>query len=74
MEQGLENGRGYRDESWSESIAVGSLAFIDEVKSELGFKAAHRDVVESDGSYALRESAEAYGLDFADEKVDEAST
>jgi hypothetical protein len=54
-----------RDDGWSESMAVGSLAFIDEVKSELGLKAAHRDVVEYDGSYVLREPAEAYALKFA---------
>jgi hypothetical protein len=46
------------DEGWCESIAVGSLAFIGEVRSELGFKPAHRDVVKSDGSYALRELAD----------------
>jgi len=56
-----------RDDRWSESIAVGSLVFIDEVKSELGLKAAHRDVVESGRSYVLREPAEAYALKFAGE-------
>jgi hypothetical protein len=45
-----------RDDRWSESIAVGN---------ELGFKADHRDVIESDGSYVLREPAEAYALKFA---------
>jgi REP element-mobilizing transposase RayT len=59
VEQGLENGLLMRDDRWSESIAVGSLAFIDQVKNELGFKADHRDVIESDGSYVLREPAEA---------------
>ena len=44
-----------------------SLAFIDEVRSELGVKAAHRDVVESVGSYAPRKPAEEYELKFADE-------
>ena len=39
VEQGLENGRGCRDESWSESIAVGSLPFVEKIKSELGAKA-----------------------------------
>jgi hypothetical protein len=38
------------------------------VKSELGFKAAHREVIESEGTYALREPREAYGLKFAAEK------
>jgi hypothetical protein len=51
---------------WSESIADGSLAFIDQVRSTLGFKVAHRDVVEPDGSYALR-ATEEYALKFAAE-------
>ena len=66
-EQALENGFAVRDDRWSESIAVGSLAFIDKVKSELGVRAAHRDVIEADGSYVLREPAEAYALNFAGE-------
>jgi hypothetical protein len=37
------------------------------VKNELGFKAAHRELVEGDGSYVLREAAEAYGLEFGAE-------
>ena len=63
-EQGLENGLAIRDDRWTESIAVGSRSFIEKVKNELGFKAAHRDVIEADGSCALREPDEAYGLKF----------
>jgi putative transposase len=65
VERALESGLAIRDDHWTESIAVGSLAFVDKVKSELGVKAAHRDVIEADGSYALREPAGAYGLSFA---------
>jgi hypothetical protein len=32
------------------------------MRSGLSFKATHRDVVEPDGSYALREPAEEYAL------------
>jgi putative transposase len=67
VEQGLENGLSIRDERWSEPIAVGTLGFAEKVKNELGFKAAHRDVIEIDGSYTLREPAGAYGLKFAAE-------
>jgi hypothetical protein len=28
---------------WSEAIAVGNLSFVEKLKSELGFKAAHPD-------------------------------
>jgi hypothetical protein len=31
-----------RDDRWSEEIAVGSLACVEQVKSELGVKALHR--------------------------------
>jgi len=67
VEQGLENGLAVRDDRWTESIAVGSRSFIEKVKNELGFKAAHRDMVESDGSYVLLEPTEAYALKFAGE-------
>jgi putative transposase len=67
VEQGLENGLLMRDDRWSEAIAVGSLAFVDKLKSDLGVRAAHRDVVEAEGTYALREAAAAYGFGFAAE-------
>jgi hypothetical protein len=31
-----------REGRWSEAIAVGNLNFVEKVKSELGFKAAHK--------------------------------
>jgi hypothetical protein len=42
------------DDGWSEAIAVGSLAFVEKVKSELGVKAMHRELVQLGGGYALR--------------------
>jgi len=65
IEEGLVNGLANRDDRWSEAIAIGSRSFVDKVKGELGFKAAHRDVIEGDGSYALREPSEAYARKFA---------
>jgi hypothetical protein len=49
-----------RDDRWSESIAVGSLGFVGTIENDLGIKARSRDVIEADGSYALREPTEAY--------------
>ena len=43
-----------REANWSEAIAVGSLSFVNQLKGELGFKAAHREVTELGASYALR--------------------
>ncbi len=88
VEQGLENGLAIRDDRWSEAVAVGGLAFVETMKNELGVKAKHRNVIETNGSYALREPTEAYGRKFAaenealrsqnaffwDEIVDEANT
>lgn len=60
VKDALDSEPGVRDDRWSEAIAVGSLAFIETVKNDLGVKAAHRDMVKLDGSYALREPTEAY--------------
>lgn len=65
VEQALENGCAPRDDRWSEAIAVGSLVFVESVKSELGGRAMHRGVEQQDGAYALRERNEAYNGDFS---------
>ena len=41
------------------------MAFVENVKNQLDVKASHRDVIETDGTYALREAGETYGLEFA---------
>jgi hypothetical protein len=33
------------DARWSEAVAVSSLAFVEKVKSELGIKALHRELI-----------------------------
>jgi hypothetical protein len=43
------------------------LAFAEKVKRELGIKAMHREVEQADGTFALRESSEAYGREVAQE-------
>jgi len=46
---------------------VGSLAFVDKVKRELGFKARDREVAEVGGMYTLREQSETYAGDLGRE-------
>jgi putative transposase len=65
VEQALEKGRALREDRWSEAIAVGSLAFVERIKNDLGIKAMHREAVHADGIYALREPSEAYARRFA---------
>ena len=37
---------------------------VGTIKNDLGVKAIHRDVLQADGTYALREPAKAYGGEF----------
>jgi hypothetical protein len=53
-------------------LPVGSQAFVEKIKEKLGPKALHRELERVDGTYALRESGEAYSSHFAVE--DEALT
>jgi len=53
---------------WSEAVAVGNLSFVEKLKSELGFKAVHREVLEGGGTYTLREHSEGYGSNFTGKK------
>ena len=67
VEQGLEDGLGFRDDRWSESIAIGTRSFVEKLKNELGCKAAQRDVIEGDGSYVLRGACGSLRAKFAAE-------
>src|SRR4030095_15254019 len=44
---------------------IGTLDFVERVKSDLGIKVMHREAVHADGIYALREPSEAYARRFA---------
>jgi len=67
VEQALQGELAVRDARSSEAIAVGSLAFAEKVKSELGVKAMHREIAQAGGTYALREPGEAYRRGFDSE-------
>ena len=63
IEHALTQGTGVHDDRWSAAVAVGSLAYINKLKADLGIKAMHRDVVELNGTHALREPSRAYPFD-----------
>jgi len=63
--EALRRELGGREDRWSEAVAVGSLAFIEKVKEELGGKAIHRAATEVDGMFTLREECEVYKHVFA---------
>ncbi len=68
--RGLQKPRRERDARWTESIAVGSEAFVRATKERFGIKAVGRDVTGGDGSYELRESNVSYGANFQAENGD----
>jgi putative transposase len=60
VEKSLEEGIHYRDQKWTESVAVGSEKFVKATKEKLGFKAKGREVIGGAGSYELKESPALY--------------
>jgi putative transposase len=57
VEEALQKQSRERDGRWSESIAVGSQAFVRGIKEKLDAKAIWREIIGADGSYELREPA-----------------
>ncbi len=65
VEKALQNESAVRDARWSEALAVGIRIFVEKKKEHLGVNTLHREFEQVDGSYALRESGEAYSGHFA---------
>jgi hypothetical protein len=70
IEEYLENGTIGREGEWTDSIAVGSKAFIAKVKMILGVKAKGRHALKGAEGYHLREEAAPYNPFFRAEKND----
>ena len=66
----MEEGKKTRHEGWTDSIAVGSLPFVEKVKALLGFRAKGRDVVEGTEGYQVREGSAPYDALFGVKKGD----
>ena len=59
-----------RDSRWTESIAVGSNAFVERIKSAMGAMAKGRSVRPIEGAFELRETQSAYNSIFDPENRD----
>ena len=68
MGEALANKNNSCEAYWTESIAVGSKAFMEETKKELGYPLQNRKIQEEDGKYILRETQVPYSPDFAPKK------
>ncbi len=50
-----------KENKWTQSIAVGSKTFIEEMKESLGFRAKGRKIIRADDTFELREVLMPYG-------------
>jgi REP element-mobilizing transposase RayT len=60
IQEAIDNGKHSRDGKWTQSVAVGSEAFVTEAKEKLGGKGIGREVIGRNGSYELREPPAPY--------------
>ena len=67
VEKSVAGQGGNRESRWTESIAVGSKAFVERTKAELSIKAIGRGVMEANGVYELKEGDVSYSPDFSGE-------
>ena len=58
-----------RQPRWTDSIAVGSEAFVEKTKAELGTKGIGREVSGEDGVYELRDRSIPYNVNVAVENT-----
>ena len=66
VEEAIEKSNCLRRQSyWTESLAVGSAAFVTKTREELGIRGRGRKVTFSDGCFSLQEPTTPYTGDFA---------
>jgi hypothetical protein len=68
VEEYFGDGEKARREEWTDSIAVWSRPFIENVKALLGYRAKGRDIIEGTEGYQPWEGPAAYNALFGREK------
>ena len=69
VEEALKSEEKIRESRWSESIAVGSLSFIEQVKTDLGARGFGRKITSSVAGHELREAQVSYRDHFGCERA-----
>ena len=64
VEDILRTGGHSREAKWTQSIAIGSKSFVEDIKDKLGFRAIGRKVVGTGDGYELKENVASYSNDF----------
>jgi putative transposase len=67
--EALANGPGKRVADWTESVAVGTPKYLEEIKGQLGYDARGRAVIRDEETYVLREPAGRYGFAAGDTRI-----
>jgi putative transposase len=67
VEEALRSDQLSRQTAWSSALAVGSSAFVEKVRAQLGMRACHRQVEDDGEAAVLRETAPPYTVDSEDE-------
>ena len=70
VNESLLNGKNFRQDQWTESIAVGSESFLVGIKDKLGILAKGRNILEKDRTLQLRENLGTYNAVFDNKKED----
>ena len=68
IEEAIQRKQLERQSQWSESLAVGSPAYVEAVRKQLGVRARGRDVMPAERGCQLREEETAYGDNLEGEK------
>ena len=69
IDEGLAKGSPFRDDRWTESLAVGGEAFVKEIQEALGVRASGRSVISDGEQQQLRDLQQPYNVYFAPEKA-----
>jgi putative transposase len=68
IEGKLEEGNPFREDKWTESVAVGGEEFVKRIKEDLGVKVLGRTTLTDGDQHQLRETQQPYMAHFAPEK------
>ena len=60
VEELLLSEKNKHETKWTQSVAVGSKAFVEKTKEELGYRAKGRRVIWQEGAHVLREQQTHY--------------
>ena len=69
IEERLNNGNPFREDKWTESVAVGGEEFLKEIKEDLGVRVLGRETITDGDQHQLREAQQPYMAHFDPKKV-----